>query len=86
MNGSSQTFAGSTSVNLTEKAGWRFALVATQADTDDPEMFHTDLGQEYQIAQRALSFSDQELRELAMNSFQASFLPETRKREIVAMF
>jgi len=55
-------------------------------NTDDPEMFHTDLGQEYQIAQHALSFSDQELRELAMNSFQASFLPETRKREIVAMF
>src|SRR5262252_2382224 len=35
VNGSSQTFAGSASVNLTEKAGWRLALVATQADTDD---------------------------------------------------
>jgi aminodeoxyfutalosine deaminase len=55
-------------------------------NTDDPDMFRTSLAREYQIAQDALGFSDRNLRELAMNSFLASFLPESRKRQILAMF
>jgi len=52
-------------------------------NTDDPEMFRTSLLREYEIAQAALGFSNQALRDLALNSFRASFLPEARKREII---
>ncbi len=55
-------------------------------NTDDPDMFRTTLLHEYQIAQDALGFNDQNLRELAMNSFRASFLPEEKKREFLAKF
>jgi len=58
------------------------AGVLVTLNTDDPEMFRTTLGHEYQIAQGALGFTDDELRGLAANSFRASFLPEERKREI----
>jgi adenosine deaminase/aminodeoxyfutalosine deaminase len=53
--------------------------VLVTLNTDDPEMFRTSLVREYAIAQEALVFSNDELRELALNSFQASFLPEERK-------
>ena len=59
------------------------AGVMVTLNTDDPDMFHTTLEREYQIAQHELAFSDNELRALASNSFQASFLPEQRKREIL---
>jgi aminodeoxyfutalosine deaminase len=55
-------------------------------NTDDPEMFRTTLSREYQIAQEIFGFNATELRQLAMNSFRASFLPEDRKRKILAMF
>jgi adenosine deaminase/aminodeoxyfutalosine deaminase len=61
------------------------AGVLITLNTDDPDMFHTTLEREYRIAQNALGFDDDELRMLASNSFQASFLPEPRKREILAM-
>jgi adenosine deaminase/aminodeoxyfutalosine deaminase len=57
------------------------AGVLVTLNTDDPEMFHTNLGREYQIARDALGFTEHELRELANNSFRASFLPESEKRE-----
>jgi aminodeoxyfutalosine deaminase len=53
-------------------------------NTDDPDMFHTDLGREYRVARDVFHFSDTELQELARNSFRASFLPEARKRELLA--
>jgi aminodeoxyfutalosine deaminase len=62
------------------------AGVLVTLNTDDPDMFHTTLTDEYLIAQRVFGFSDAELRELAKNSFRASFLPEPRKREMLAKF
>ena len=48
-------------------------------NSDDPAMFHTSLGREYALAQREFGFSDEQLRELARNSFEASFLPAEKK-------
>ena len=59
------------------------AGVLVTLNTDDPDMFRTSLVREYQVAQDALGFSDDELRQLALNSFRASFLPQVRKREIL---
>ncbi len=48
-------------------------------NSDDPAMFATSLSREYQIAQQAFAFTDEQLRELARNSFEASFLPPEKK-------
>jgi aminodeoxyfutalosine deaminase len=48
-------------------------------NTDDPAMFQTSLNREYEIAQQEFEFSDEHLRELARNSFEASFLPVEKK-------
>ncbi len=60
-------------------------LVVT-LNTDDPAMFGASMCGEYQLAQNTFGFTDGQLRELAMNSFRASFLPEDRKREFLAKF
>jgi aminodeoxyfutalosine deaminase len=62
------------------------AGVQVTLNTDDPDMFHTNLFREYQIAQGVFGFSQDELRELAKNSVRASFLPEEKKREYLARF
>jgi len=59
------------------------AGVVVTLNTDDPDMFHTTLSHEYQIAQQVFNFSQDELRELAKNSFRASFLPEEKRREML---
>ena len=48
-------------------------------NSDDPAMFSTSLNQEYELAQAAFGFTDEHLRELARNSFEASFLPPEKK-------
>ncbi len=53
-------------------------------NTDDPEMFHTTLTNEYRVARDLFGFSNDELGELAKNSFRASFLPEHRKQQLLA--
>jgi aminodeoxyfutalosine deaminase len=48
-------------------------------NTDDPAMFQTSLCREYELAEQAFGFSRDHLRELARNSFEASFLPPEKK-------
>jgi aminodeoxyfutalosine deaminase len=48
-------------------------------NTDDPAMFRTSLVEEYQLVQDTFAFTDEHLRELARNSFEASFLPAEKK-------
>ena|SRR5947209_2103475 len=55
-------------------------------NTDDPAMFRTTLSHEYQFAQQQYGFTDEHLRELARNSFEASFLPAEKKLELLNLF
>ncbi len=55
-------------------------------NTDDPAMFRTSLSAEYQLVQETFGFSDEHLRELARNSFEASFLPAEKKVEFLNLF
>lgn len=48
-------------------------------NTDDPSMFQTSLCKEYEIAAQEFGFSEDQLRELARNSIEASFLPVEKK-------
>ena len=52
-------------------------------NSDDPAMFASDLEDEYVLARNAFAFTDEQLRELAANSIEASFLPAERKVEIL---
>jgi adenosine deaminase/aminodeoxyfutalosine deaminase len=54
--------------------------------SDDPAMFGTSLGREYQLAQEAFGFTQPELERLARNSFQASFLPQEKKSQFLKRF
>jgi aminodeoxyfutalosine deaminase len=55
-------------------------------NSDDPAMFSSSLAQEYQLAQKNFGFTDEHLRELARNSFEASFLPAEKKLEFLNLF
>jgi adenosine deaminase/aminodeoxyfutalosine deaminase len=55
-------------------------------NTDDPALFGTTLAREYQVAQETFGFTDEHLRELARNSFEASFLPAEKKLELLSLF
>ena len=55
-------------------------------NTDDPAMFRTSLAQEYQLARESFGFTDEHLRELARNSFEASFLPAEKKLNFLNLF
>ena len=55
-------------------------------NTDDPALFGTTLTHEYQLAQESFGFTDEHLRELARNSFEASFLPAEKKLEFLNLF
>jgi adenosine deaminase/aminodeoxyfutalosine deaminase len=55
-------------------------------NSDDPAMFQTTLSGEYQLVQEAFNFSDDHLREMARNSFEASFLPAEKKVEFLNLF
>lgn len=55
-------------------------------NTDDPAMFRTTLSREYALAQNHFSFTDEQLRELARNAFEASFLPPEKKLSLLNLF
>lgn len=52
-------------------------------NSDDPAMFGSSLVEEYALVQEAFGFSHEHLRELARNSFEASFLPAEKKVEFL---
>jgi aminodeoxyfutalosine deaminase len=60
--------------------------VMVTLNTDDPAMFGTSLNREYQLAQNTFGFTDEHLRELARNSFEASFLPAEKKLGFLDLF
>jgi len=62
------------------------AGVLVVVNTDDPDMFHTTLTNEYRIARDIFRFTADELRQLARNSIRASFPPEKRKQEMLGGF
>ena len=53
-------------------------------NSDDPPFFGATLLEEYQLAHRDFEFSLDQLRELAANSIEASFLPPDRKLALLA--
>lgn len=55
-------------------------------NTDDPAMSGTSMNREFQLAQETFGFTDEHLRELARNSFEASFLPAEKKLEFLNLF
>jgi aminodeoxyfutalosine deaminase len=55
-------------------------------NSDDPAMFRTSLAEEYALVQETFGFTDEHLRELARNSFEASFLPPDKKVEFLNLF
>jgi aminodeoxyfutalosine deaminase len=55
-------------------------------NTDDPAIFGTSTCKEYQLAHDVFGFTDEQLRQVAMNSFKASFLPEEKRREYLRLF
>jgi len=60
--------------------------VMVTLNSDDPAMFHTSLTREYELAQETIALTDEHLRELARNSFEASFLPADKKLEFLNLF
>jgi len=53
-------------------------------NSDDPPMFGSNLLEEYILAQRLFDFSLDQMRELAANAVEASFLPPERKLKLLA--
>jgi adenosine deaminase/aminodeoxyfutalosine deaminase len=52
--------------------------------SDDPTLFGTDLNREYLLAHQTFGFSESELRHLAMNAFESSFLSREEKDSYLA--
>ncbi len=48
-------------------------------NSDDPAFFGSDLANEFLLAHTEQGFTREELRQLAVNSIRASFLPENEK-------
>jgi adenosine deaminase/aminodeoxyfutalosine deaminase len=61
------------------------AGVMVTLNSDDPAMFETSLEREYELAQKEFGFTDEQLREIARNSFEASFLPAEKKLRFLDM-
>jgi adenosine deaminase/aminodeoxyfutalosine deaminase len=53
-------------------------------NSDDPPMFGADLLDEFETVQREFEFSFEQMREIAANAVEASFLPPARKLQLIA--
>jgi adenosine deaminase/aminodeoxyfutalosine deaminase len=53
-------------------------------NSDDPAFFGSDIANEYLLAHHEQGFGREELRQLAIHSIQASFLPETQKASLLS--
>jgi adenosine deaminase/aminodeoxyfutalosine deaminase len=53
-------------------------------NSDDPPTFGANLLDEYILAQERYGFSLDQMRELAANAVEASFLPPTQKLQLLA--
>ncbi|MGK7950535.1 MAG: adenosine deaminase [Xenococcaceae cyanobacterium] len=58
--------------------------ICVTVNSDDPAYFGGYVTENYQAAQKALDLSQQELYQLAKNSFQASFLSPESKHQLIA--
>jgi aminodeoxyfutalosine deaminase len=54
-------------------------------NSDDPAMFSTSLEHEYQLCQDVFELTDEHVRELVRNSFEASFLSAEQKLRFLRM-
>jgi aminodeoxyfutalosine deaminase len=52
-------------------------------NSDDPPMFGSNLLEEYVLVQSRFEFSLEQMRELAANAVEASFLPPERKLNLL---
>jgi adenosine deaminase/aminodeoxyfutalosine deaminase len=52
-------------------------------NSDDPALFGSDLEGEYRKAEGSFEFTEEQLREMAANSVEASFLLPERKVELL---
>ena len=55
--------------------------VNVMVNSDDPAYFGGYMNDNFYAINDALDLSSQDIRQLALNSFQASFLPESEKTE-----
>lgn len=58
-------------------------LLCTLA-SDDPSMFHSFLGDEYELCRRVFGFNDEAIAALSRNGVRASFAPDDLKAELEA--
>jgi adenosine deaminase len=57
--------------------------VTVSINSDDPAFFGGYIGENYEAAQRHLNLDDRQLFQLAVNSFQSSFVSQTARNEHV---
>ena len=57
-------------------------LLAT-INSDDPAYFGGYIGDNYRAVQKALKLTNSQMKQLAKNSFEASFLPLSKKRRFM---
>ena len=57
--------------------------VFVTVNTDDPVFFKTDLLNEYWICHNELGFSLDEIKQLIINSFNASFISDAEKQDFI---
>lgn len=58
--------------------------ICATVNSDDPSYFGGYIAENYQAAQAALGLTQQDMYQLAKNSFQAAFLPTEFKRQLIA--